>query len=344
MTAFTDTRPKKRKTPRLTAGSLLFGWFSAFCLLLILKNSQLATEYMTAGLLLCARTVIPSLFPFLVLSELLLSGGVGEELLRRIVPPFRRLWRLPTAGCCAVLLGMLCGSPVGARCVMIAYGHGKLTRQEAEHALSFCNVPSSAFLISAVGVSLWESKPFGILLYAAVLTVSLLTGWICAMTQQKKGDPPSVSERECESIPMELPLRGPRLFTESVRKAAASMVLICAYVVFFSTLVGTLSVVLAPLRLPEAIRALLFGLFELSCGVTHAAALGNAALGATLTAFAAGWSGLSVHCQVLAVCDGQGLSFRRYFLRKLIQGVLCALVVGSAVYLFPALLSGATGC
>ena len=51
---------------------------TTFCFLLVLRNADAAVEYMGRGLTLCARTVIPSLFPFMVLSELLVSSGAGE--------------------------------------------------------------------------------------------------------------------------------------------------------------------------------------------------------------------------------------------------------------------------
>ena len=72
----------KKKAQRLPLGELCFGWFCLFCLVLILKNTQVAMEYIHQGLRLCAKTVIPSLFPFMVISEILVSSGMGATILR----------------------------------------------------------------------------------------------------------------------------------------------------------------------------------------------------------------------------------------------------------------------
>ena len=80
---------KSRKQP-LSIGQLCFGWFSVFCLLLILRNTEIAMEYMTTGLRLCVKTVIPSLFPFMVISELIVSGGIGSVLIRPFSPLFKK--------------------------------------------------------------------------------------------------------------------------------------------------------------------------------------------------------------------------------------------------------------
>ncbi len=330
-----------KKVTALSIGQLCFGFFTLFCILLILRNSQIAIEYMTRGLLLCAKTVIPSLFPFMILSEIAVSGGLFRSLPHRLSAPLRRLFGLSDTACCAVLLGMLCGFPVGAKCARLFYEQGAIGKEEASRVLTFSNVPSSAFLISAVGVSLWGNRRFGIALYATVLAVALLTGILVNLLRKKDAEESSASHIEICVTP---PLTGAKLFTESVRSATGSMLLVCAYVVFFSALTGTLNVILAAFDLPTGVTAILFCLFELSGGVSQASSLADPVFAAMLCAFAAGWSGLSVHCQVLSVCDGTGFSFRHYFLAKLFQGILCALIFGILLRLFPVLLLPAEIC
>lgn len=334
-------RVKPKSTTPPTAGQLCFGLFALFCLLLILRNSEIAIEYMTRGLLLCVRTVIPSLFPFAVLSELIVSGGIGTALIAKLAKPLCRLWGLSEAGCTAVLLGMLCGFPVGARCAVISYDAGQLSKREAEHVLAFSGNPSSAFLISAVGVSLWGNRRFGMALYGTVLVVAVLTGILLKYLRK-----PCKEDGSC-TVPAAVPqasVGGSRLFTDAIKSSTGSILLICAYVVFFSTLMGTLELVLAPLGLDATVSAILFCIFELSGGVSQAATLGNSFLGALLCAFGAGWSGLSVHCQALSVTDGRGLSFKPYFAAKLLQGILCAALFALLITLFPTLTIPAEVC
>ena len=84
--------PAHPKPPsRPTAGQVGFLLMSTFCFVLILRNSDAAIEYMGRGLTLCARTVIPSLFPFMVVSELLVSSGAGEALGRLFSGVMRRV-------------------------------------------------------------------------------------------------------------------------------------------------------------------------------------------------------------------------------------------------------------
>ena len=332
MTTQPRTFRRKQKIPELTPGQFCFGLFSIFCLFLILRNSDTAIEYMNRGLRLCAKTVIPSLFPFMVISELIVSGGIGSTLIRPLAPLFRRLFRIPEAGCCAVLLGMLCGFPVGAKSAMTALDQGQLTREEAERVLTFSNNPSSAFLINAVGVSLWGNRKFGVALYIVVLVSQVLTGILFAHLPRRAEAAPELLRRSPTAS-----RSGAAFFTDAVRSACFSMLLVCAYVIFFSALVGTLNLLLDALNLPALAKASVFCIFELSGGMSAASALSVPGAAALLCAFAAGWSGLSVHCQILSVCDGRGLRFRFYFLAKLLQSGLCMLLFGAVLALFPSL-------
>lgn len=333
--------PEKSQPRRLpTPGQAVFCLFGVFCLSLLLRNSEIAIEYITTGLRLCARTVIPSLFPFMVLSDWILSAGTGGALSRALTLPLQRLFGLPEAGCYAVLLGMLCGFPVGARCAVSAYDRGELSKEDCERVLTFSNIPSSAFLISAVGVSLWGNRKFGIALYLTVLSVSVGTG-ICQNLFRKKRTGTAPPVIPSPTAPPHLPAA--TAFTASVRAATQSILLVCAYVLFFSALIGTLRHLFTALHLSSRTSAALFSFFELSGGMANAA-LEDTAYAARLSAFGAGWSGLSVHCQVMSVCDGRGLSFRGYFLSKLLSGALCALLFSLLLHLFPALLIPANGC
>lgn len=334
----THLRIRQKSKPKalsaLSAGTVCFGLFVLFCLLLIMKHSQLAIDSMTRGLRLCAVTVIPSLFPFMVLSELIANGGFGTRLLRPLSAPLRKLLGLSESGSCALLLGMLCGFPIGARCAIASYRDGRIDRAECERVLCIANNPSSAFLIHAVGVSLWGNHRFGIALYTVVILASLLTG----IGMHRFGRR-TASNRSAHVDHASTPQPCARLFTASVRSAAEGMLLVCAYVVFFSTLLGTLGQIFTAWGVPPTAVASFFCLFELSGGVSAASALPSPFHAALLCAFAAGWSGLSVHCQILSVCDGSKLSLRPYLLSKLLQGILCVLLLALLLSLFPSIIS-----
>ena len=306
---------KKRK---FSPGSLCFGAIAVLSFFLILGKSDVAIEYMGAGLSVCAKTIIPSLFPFMVISELLISSGIGELLGRLISAPSKFLFGVSGAGSCAFFLGLICGFPIGAKTAASMYEKGMISREEFEHLLTFSNNPSSAFLISAVGISLFSDKNFGLLLYGCTVLSAGIIGIAGRLIFRNK------NKTDIVPVPSFAPKSSILQFTSAVQSAARGIITVCAYVIFFSAFVGCLGATIREMGVPEFFGTVMFGFFELTSGVCSAAAIGNFKTAAVLCAFFAGWSGLSVHFQIMCICADKGISFRNYFLAKLCQGILCA--------------------
>ena len=315
------TYTKKAERPRW--GSLCLVFLLTFSFFLLLRRADVATNCMRSGLSLCARAVVPSLFPFMVLSELLIASGAGEWLTSFLAPLLGKFPGLSRSGCCAVILGLICGFPVGARCAILAYEKGTLSHSECECVLACSSIPSSAFLIGTVGTTLWGNATFGVHLYLCAIVSALLSGFLLYVVKKKK-----IKEDSITNIPPSSPVRfDVKMFPKSVKNATMATLFICAYVVFFSTLVGAIELILFRFGATSNVTALLSSLLELSGGVSAASQLGNYRFATALTGAAVGWSGLSVHCQMLTLCEGHDISMRPYFVAKLIQTVLCALLM-----------------
>lgn len=330
----------KKVAHTLTSGRAVFGVLSLFSMLLMLRNSAVAIEYMKNGMSLCIKTVIPSLFPFMVISELLVGFGVGEGIGRALKKPMS-LFSVSGAGSSAVILGALCGFPVGARTAVGLYDRGQITKKECEHLLTFSNNPSSAFIISSVGVSLYSDHKLGIIFLCITLTSSLLVGYIMKYYVYSKSER---GARHNKPPKASAPHIGIGVFTGAVTSSAMAMLNVCAYVIFFASLIGALGNMLSSLGVGEEICALLYTVFEMSSGVSAASALANSAAGLVMTAFSLGWSGISVHCQIVSMCDGRGLDLKPYFIAKALQGMLCAIALMLILLFAPDILSGATKC
>jgi sporulation integral membrane protein YlbJ len=311
---------------------------STFCFVLILRNSDAAIEYMGRGLTLCARTVIPSLFPFMVISELLVSSGAGEAFGRLFAWLMRRVFGLSGAGASAVFLGSMCGFPVGAKTAVGLLDRNVISRAECEHLLTFTSNPSSAFLITAVGVSLYGNRRLGVVLYITVLGSGLLVGFLARFFLHR------TETAEHPHFPSGLHVGGAETFTGAVSGAATGMLTVCAYVIFFSALTGALGCAVKDVGgAGETGYTLLSGFLEMTGGISLASSLGDHRLGLILTAAFAGWSGISVHCQIMTLCGGRGLSFKPYFLAKAVQGLLCGGIMGAILTLKPAWVNPAEG-
>ena len=289
------TKPDSRRRmllPLLTALLLLF---------LLLISAEAAADGCRRALAVCARMLVPALFPFFVLSSLLNSLGLPGVLGHALAPAAMRLYGVSGAGASALILGLCGGYPAGAAYIAEMEKSGAVTAQEAERLLAFCNNSGPAFLIGAVGCGVFHSARAGLLLYTAHVAAALLTGLFFRARSHTEEIPPVFLDTADPSAAL----------TAAIRQSVTAILQVCGFAVFFSVLLAVLESIGfldLPLRFfqrlgaPSAIvRPLLAGLLELGSGVAAMEGLPLSPAALALSAFLCGWGGLSVLFQTKAL-------------------------------------------
>ncbi len=252
------------------------------------------------ALTLSYLAVVPSVFPFAVLSGYLmgqLRGNSDIPCLR----PLSRFLGLPRGGEICFLLGLLCGFPLGARCVADGYRNGLFTKKEAERMLLFCNNTGPAFLVGGIG-SMRGCASDGWHLFAIQFILVILTALIT-----KK----HVTEKERRVV------NTPRMtFAQAVSSGVTATLTVLGFVLFFSACIAILDTFF-----PKTALVLISSFLEVSTAAKLAA---NIPCGIVITAFAVCFSGISVHLQTAALLGDTDLSLRPYLLTKIIVGILGA--------------------
>lgn len=298
----------------------------------LLRWPQETAQAVREGLTLCGNVIIPSLFPFFVLSSLVVELGLSRYLGRLLEPIMHPLFRVGGACATALALGFVGGYPVGAKTAICLYQNGQCSKTETERLLAFCNNAGPAFILGVVGAGIFGSSLAGMLLFLTHVAASLIVGIVFRF--YRPGDRP---RKGAAASGFQTTRFAPAL-TGAVTAGAASALNICAFVLFFAVGIRTLSlsgllpalsrvlsVLLAPAGLDDAwCKRLLIGLLEVSSGVSSLSGPETLTGRMSMAAFMLGWAGLSVHCQVLTFLGDSGLSMRTYFVGKLLHGGISA--------------------
>jgi len=297
------------------------------------------------GLSLSLNVIIPSLFPFFVLSTLMVRLGFTRYFGRVFEPVMRPLFRVGGASASAFVLGFVGGYPIGAKTAISLYEEGQINKVEAERLLAFSNNSGPAFILGVVGVGIFASSHVGVILYATHAIASILVGILFRFWGT--GDI-SCAGRRIRKVDSDV--RFSDAFISSVTGAFQSTLHICGFVIFFTVFIRLLflagaipalaslfSTLLAGVGLGyEWVSMLFIGLIELSSGVWSLREVaGQMSSAIAMAAFMLGWAGLSVHCQVLSFIGGSGLSVRSYILGKLLHGIFSALLIFLLTALIP---------
>lgn len=292
------------------------------------------------GLALCYNVIVPSLFPFFVLSSLVVDLGLAAYLGRAMEGIMRPLFRVSGSCSAAVALGFIGGYPVGARTALQLYQQGLCTRAEAERLLAFCNNSGPAFILGVVGAGIFGDSRVGLLLYLTHALASVLVGLLFRFYGGRDAGKASAARpKPIQTVTV------PAAFTGAVTRSFQSTLNICAFVVFFAVVLQLLSacgVFTALARVlalagfePEWAKRLIAGLLELSSGVSSLRGGAQLTGRISMAAFMLGWAGLSVHCQVLAFLVDSGLSAKTYLVGKLCHGFIAAGLTWCLTRLFP---------
>lgn len=277
------------------------------------------------ALTLCLELIMPSLFPFFVISGLLNRLGFPAYLGRLLSPAAARLFNVSGAGASAFFIGISGGYPMGASYIADMHEKGQIPAEEASRLLAFCNNSGPAFIIGAVGAGVFRSGAVGGILYLVHITAALLTGVL--LRPKHRAESCTVTASEPESIKSALP--------EAVRQSVVSTLNVCGFVVCFTVLTGlldawgvfsgTAGIISAALGLElHFVRAALTGLLELGSAVGAMQGLSASPLNLALAAGVLGWGGISVHFQTAAVLADAEIETAPHFTGRLISAALGA--------------------
>ena len=301
------------------------------CLLVLcalMLFSREAAEAAGEALKVCCGLILPTLFPFFVISVLMSRVGLPLYLGRLFAPIAKRLFRVSGTGASALFVGLCGGYPMGAAYIADMLKSGSIDMEEAEHLLAFCNNSGPAFIISAVGVGVFSSPAAGAFLYCVHICAALISGLLLRSFGKESG---AVGKVHIESMDLFTALPG------AVRQSVQSVFNVCGFVVFFSVLTGLfesggrLSSLLLILSERTGIaqpwfKALLCGALELGSGAAAMRSLPLNTISLALAAALLGWGGLSVHFQTLSIISQSGAKGALHMAGRLLSAGISALL------------------
>lgn len=284
-------------------------------MLVLILDSKTAVAGAGEGVSLCLRVVIPSLFPFFVLSVLLTSSLSGTA-----VPPLRPvgwLCGIPAGAEPLLLIGLLGGYPAGAQAVAQSYEAGRLSRRDAGRLLGFCSNAGPAFLFGMIGGKFSQSWApwvlWGIHILSALTVGILLPG----RARRSSG---TGGRRE-----MTLP--------EALRQGLRIMASVCGWVVLFRVVLAFLSRwFLWLLNVPGQVAV--SGILELSNCCCELDRIPGEGLRFVICSGMLAFGGVCVAMQTASVTGRLGMGW--YLPGKLLQTGLSLMMAWPAQYfLFP---------
>jgi hypothetical protein len=298
---------------------LLYTAIFLYIIFCMLVYSRISIYYALLGLNLWFEKMIPSLLPFMIISGIIIRLNLTENITEVIYPFVKLLFRVSHNVCYCMLIGFLCGFPMGARTVSDMYKRNKISSKEAEYLLAFVNnigpVYFTGFVLPLLGRKL--TAPY----IAGMYGIPLLYGLILRYTIYKALD----NSNSTLDAPKTVTIRNiPVHIDDAIHASLENIITLGGYMILFNlfnlmphVILGSAPVFLAPL-------------LEISGGLFL---LGDRYPLYTLLALAFG--GFSCIAQTYTCIRGTDLSITDYIMHKLILTALTALYYLGWYIIFP---------
>ena len=290
----------------LRSATILFCVFMLLCAVVFPAE---AAESIMSSLSLAVRRVVPSLFVFSALAALFARIGLFTRAGR-----LGRLFGLSPACTAVALCGLLCGFPTSAVCAHALWESGEADAGEMRAVLPFCSNAGMAFVVGAVGNGMLGSRRAGYMLFLMQTVLSIVFILLFCRSKSAAAVLPVRAKKE----------RLSHALVASVSAAGGAMLAVCAFIAFFGAAADMICLVFP--SVPPLLRAVICSFFEISRGCAEFS--GAAELSPLLryvgVAFALGFSGVSVACQISERAGEISISVLPYLAKKLIFGLAMA--------------------
>src|SRR5699024_10188922 len=161
-----------------TFKTIIFAMITLFLTLCLIIFPEESLHASIPGLSAWGEVVFPSLLPFFITAELLISFGVVQFIGVLFEPVMRPLFKVPGVGSFAWMVGMASGYPSGAKISASLREKKAISRIEAERLVSFSNASSPLFIFGAMAVGFLNNAKLGILLAATHYGTNAIVGML----------------------------------------------------------------------------------------------------------------------------------------------------------------------
>lgn len=298
---------------------LLFTILSLYLIVLLLRYPSLSLEFASTGLNLWLKKMVPTLLPFMILSGIMIRMDLTESFVRLLHPILHSLYGTSKNGSYTIIMGFLCGFPMGARIVGELYETGHLSREESSRLLYFCNNIGPIYFLSYVVPVLAIEKPLVpfLIMYGIPLLYGVVLCRIIPLFRSVTRHQPAMQRRYNAKQN-----KNPRMsllaaIDASVLSGLIGIAKLGGYMIFFNLL----NIVFVPFRHVSTVLLNVYQcILEITSGIDHS---GQSLYYAVLILLPFG--GFSCIAQTYSMISHTDLSVRTYIFHKVVQTALTAL-------------------
>lgn len=289
---------------------------------MITASSQII-ESVSFSISIWKDNLFPTLFPFFVVSNLLMNYGFVDIIGNILSYPMQKYFKLP--GCCGFVLAasLFSGFPSGAKYTTSLVQNKKITIEEASRLLSFTHYANPLFILGMIGSVLLNNQKTAIIILISHIISGILVGIILSKKEKKL-----IIEKSRISSIKNFTYSDKsfgELLSNSIFDSLNTMFLLLGIVTIFLIITTIINQVIT---LPPIANAIVSGILEMTQGVKTVSYLNVSELTKTLMMTGIiSFGGFSVHTQVLGIISKEKIKYKYFLLGRILHSILAIIFV-----------------
>lgn len=290
--------------------------FSSIMLFLVLMRKELVSFSIISSLSIWLNTLVPSMFPMFILSDILINYNFTYYIPKKIISFFSKLFNVSPSLILVLFLSIISGFPSNARNIKLAYDKKMLSKNEAEHLLLFNHFANPLFVIGTIGTFFLNNNLYGIIILISHIFSNFIIGIIFRKKCNNTSTYSTTYESNCQSFGSVL--------SSSIKKSIDSLFMVAGTVTLFlilSTLITNI------FSFNNVFSFLIQAILEMTMGLSSLANLNISDIyKVVLSSMIISFGGLSVHLQVISMLDNTDIKYSNYFKGRIYQMFISGII------------------
>lgn len=286
----------------------------------LLRFPETASQGISDGIDLCLGTLIPSLYPFMILSSFITQTEFFPEGLKLLDWPADKIFALNGKCIIVIILSLIGGLPLGCKMVCDLYRKSEISLMQGQRMMLFCFCSGPAFTICSVGLYMLGSKQAGLLAFVSMVLSALTIGILSRFFGEENIIIMS-TKKECEATPFSVSL------VRAVSNGSTAMLNVCAWVILFSCISRLIEIMPFNQSFNFTVNTLL--------EITNGTRLASGILPLPIITAIISFGGLCGHCQVMPYIISLKLKYKYFLTSRIVGAALSAIYCELLMKIFP---------
>lgn len=292
-------------------------------LIFILFNRDIVSNTVISSFYIWFNTLVPSMFPMFVTSEILINANFVLYVPRFITNFFMRIFNVSKEAVLTILISLIAGFPNNALAIKTSFDGGFISKRECEHLLYICHFANPLFVLETVGVFYLKNNIYGVI----ILVSNIISSFIIGIILRRRNIPTNnkyISKKvNCQSFGT--------LLSNSIKKSVNTLLMISGVIASFLIVSSLICYIF---NFNDYIRTFIYGLFEMTMGIRSLSLLNILDIyKVMLSSVILSFGGLSIHLQVISILDDK-IRYRNYFIGRIYQAIISLTLSGVLFILF----------